>query len=240
LPSGSLLAVMKRFVLTTVLVAINCALALALGRLPQAAPPAEVRPEPPRPKPSPFVKSAVKARTAPAPKTPYAAIYSSAPKQFVTNLRAIGCPEETIKDILIAEINRGYAAQENALRPTPADHVPWGWSPKTSEGKIIARRQEAAAIAREKAATLREALGYEVAVAMPTYAMTTSDLDFERVLNSLPVEKRRAAQQIQDSYWSEVQYLRNRTRGFWLADDVSALNELQARRKTSLENLLGQ
>lgn len=231
---------MRGFVLTTVLIAINCALALALGRLPQGSPPPEARPAPVKPKANPFAKSATKSRPAPAPKTPFAAIYSSNPKQFVANLRAIGCPEETIKDILIAEINRGYAAQENALRPTPADHVPWNWSPKTSEGKIIARRQEAAAIAREKAATLREALGYEVPMSMPNYAMTTSDQDFERALDSLPVEKRRAAQQIQDNYWSEVQYLRNRTRGFWLAEDVSALNELQATRKSSLEKLLGQ
>lgn len=230
---------MKRYLLTILLVAINCILAIALGRQTPVPPPEPVVVAP-LPKPSPFLRSPIARKPAPPPKTPYAAIYSSNPKQFVTNLRAIGCPEETIKDILVTEISRYYTAQEKALRPTPADHVPYGWSPKTSEGKIIARRQEAAAIAREKAASLREALGYEVPVNLPNYAMTVSDQDFERVLNSLPLEKRRAAQQIQDTYWADVQNLRNRTRGFWLAEDIASLKEFQTNRQSALNQITGQ
>jgi len=41
---------------------------------------------------------------APVPATPFKRIYSSDPKQFVANLRAIRCPEETIKDIMVAEV----------------------------------------------------------------------------------------------------------------------------------------
>jgi hypothetical protein len=179
-------------------------------------------------------------KAAPAPATEYAAIYSSNSKKFVENLRAIGCPEETIKDILIAEIGRRHAAQEEALRPTPADHVPNGWSARTVEGKLIARRQEAARIARAKAAELREALGFEVAVQLPNYAMTTSDQAFEAVLNSLPPEKRAGAQRIHENYWNEVEQLRERTRGFWLAEDVAALEELKARRQAALNQIAPQ
>src|SRR5262245_7685135 len=75
--------------------------------------------------------------SSPSPPTPFGTIYSGDPRQLAENLRRVGCPEETVKDILVAEAGRKYKAQEEALRPTPADHVPWGWSPRTSEGKLI-------------------------------------------------------------------------------------------------------
>jgi hypothetical protein len=171
------------------------------------------------------------------PPTPFAAIYSGDPKQLADSLRRVGCPEETIKDILVAEVSRKYRTQEEALRPTPADHVPWGWSAKTSEGKLIERRQQAAAIAREKEALLRAALGYDVPVKIPVYAMTTSDQSFEGILNSLSAGKRQAAQQIQENYWTQVEELRARTRGFWQSEDIVELKRLQQERNSTLAQL---
>lgn len=227
---------MKTLLLTAVLLALNCALALSLGRF-ASNPPAPktqtvlVESKPPLSTLVPTPKKVIE------PPTEFAAIYSANTKQFVTNLRAIGCPEETIKDILVAEISRRYGAQEEALRPKPGDHVPYGWSPKTVEAKLISRREEAAAIAREKAAALREALGYDVPVKMHQYAMTTSDQVFQRLLETLPAEKRAAAQQIHEIYWAEATNLRNRTRGFWLREDVAELEQLKARRQEALEKL---
>src|SRR5438445_9162009 len=87
----------------------------------------------------------------------FAHVYSPDPKQFAANLRAIHCPEETIKDILTAEVHRWFQPQEQALRPTPADHVPFAWSAKTAEPKLIERRQKAAALARDESALLHDA-----------------------------------------------------------------------------------
>src|SRR5258706_16481041 len=36
--------------------------------------------------------------------TPFARMYSENPKDFTANLRAIHCPEETVRDIIVAEI----------------------------------------------------------------------------------------------------------------------------------------
>ena len=173
-----------------------------------------------------------------APRTPFAAIYSSEPKLFVDNLRRVGCPEETIRDIMVAEVSRKYRTQEEALLPTPADHVPWGWSPRTSEGKLIERRQQAAAIAREKAALFHTALGYDVPAKMPVYALTKSDQRFEGLLNSLTAGNRQAAQQIQENYWARVEELRSRTRGFWQSEDIVELKQLQQDRNSSLDQLV--
>jgi hypothetical protein len=232
---------MKAPLLTSVLALANLFLALGLGWPPResaiASAPNTASSSPPKPNATPAIDRTKVRKTARPPETPFAAVYSADNKQFVANLRAIGCPEDTIKDILTAEINRRYAPQENALRPKPADHVPYGWSAKTSEGKLIARRQEAAAIAREKRTALRNALGYDVQVKIPQYAMTTSDQIFERLLTSLSPQKQTAAQAVQDDYWANVQSLRERTRGFWQAEDVAQLTDLQEKRKLALAKL---
>ncbi len=148
------------------------------------------------------------------PSTAFESVYSARPATFVANLRRVGCPEETIKDILVAEMKRRYKAQEETLRPKPADHVPWGWSSRTAEAKLLERRHQAAAIAREKESILRDALGYDVHVDMPLYAMTMSDGQFHETVDALPQKLHQAAYQTQEQYWSRVEQLQARTRGF--------------------------
>jgi len=173
----------------------------------------------------------------PAAPTPYAAIYSNRPHEFAANLRRVGCPEETVKDILFAEINRRYHGREQQLRPKPADHVPFTWSPKTSEAKLLERRQQAASIAREKEGILRAALGYDVHVEMPLYAMTTSDLRFQETVESISPKNRPAAYQAQEQYWLRVEQLLARTRGFWEPADVEELNQVKRERTEFLDSL---
>jgi hypothetical protein len=173
----------------------------------------------------------------PAPRSPFEAVYSSDPKQLANNLRKVGCPEETVKDLLVAEINRRFKSDEEALRPKPEDHVPWGWSSRTSEGKLIDRRERAAAITRDKEEALRHSLGYEVPVKAPAYAMSVSDLRFENYLESIDPEKRATARLIHDYYWWQVEDLRSRAQGFWLPEDIAELQELKDARRAGLEQL---
>lgn len=44
---------------------------------------------------------------------------------YVANLRKAGCPEETVRDILIADINKLFALRRKALRPPPKDWDFW-------------------------------------------------------------------------------------------------------------------
>src|SRR5436309_3021505 len=162
------------------------------------------------------------------PATPFNAVYSPDSKQFAANLRAIGCPEETVKDILTAEVHRQFKAQEDALRPKPADHVPFSWSAKTIEPRLAGRRDKAAALFRQEAAQLRDALGYEVSVPVPLYAQTMSDMQFQETLGNFDPEKRAALLRAQDDYWAGVQVLQDRTKGFWLPQDAADLQQLKA------------
>lgn len=169
--------------------------------------------------------------------TPFAVVYSTRPTEFVANLRQAGCPEETVRDILKAEIGRRYRHLEQDLRPTPGDHLPRGWSTRTHEAKIVDRRQRAAAIVREKESLLRQALGYDVTVPMPAYAMTVSDQRFNEMLSGLSQEKRNAAHLANEQYWTMVEQLRARTKGFWESEDVEELNRLKAERQRLLNVL---
>jgi len=49
-------------------------------------------------------------------------------KEFVRRLRAVGCPEETIKDLVLAQLNRGYSIKQRAIwqnNSNPSDY----WMP---------------------------------------------------------------------------------------------------------------
>src|SRR5882724_5208161 len=75
------------------------------------------------------------ARPGPQKSSPWPLIFAADLKHFVANLRHVNCPEETVKDIVVAEINRRFAAREENLRPTPGDHVPLGWGGNLTELK---------------------------------------------------------------------------------------------------------
>ena len=242
---------MKRSLFLGFLVVLNVALVMLLAsglktRTVQrpASSNATMEPQPlrpfsnvPYPSPQTLTDPPAVSSTVPASDTPFAAVYSSDPRQFAVNLRGIHCPEETVKDIVVAEINRRYRAQEDALRPKPADHVPYGWSAKTTEGKLLQRRRQADSLAREKAVILREALSYDVPVSMPIYALTASDQRFDDSLATLSPEKRSASRQVQERYWAQVQSLRDHTKGFWQPDDAAELKRLKTERQEALQTI---
>lgn len=161
------------------------------------------------------------------PATPFARMYSENPKEFTANLRAIRCPEATVRDIIMAEIGRKYRAQEDWLRPKPADHVPMDWSSATSEARLLQRRLQMAALARAKAGEVKEALGNSVPISLPLYTTTAADQRFEAEWANLPEPKRDQLNQAQGDYWSKASALQERTRGFWLSEDYAELQRLK-------------
>ena len=172
------------------------------------------------------------------PETPFSRMYSDNPKEFAANLRAIRCPEATVRDLIAAEIARKFRAQEEALRPKPADHVPMGWSSATSEAKLLQRRVEAAALAHERAAQMKEALGYTVPVSLPLYALTATDQKLQAEWAQLPEPKRVLLNQVQEDYWIKAQALQERTRGFWESQDYIELKRLKTEWQEQIRRVL--
>src|SRR6202142_2241173 len=78
---------------------------------PAALPPATVQTEKPFPA----------ATATPGTATPWSLIASADPRQYISNLRAVGCPEWLIRDLLVAAIDVSYQQKaEAALVYSPA------------------------------------------------------------------------------------------------------------------------
>ncbi len=164
--------------------------------------------------------------------------YAEGLGSFAANLRAIHCPEETVQDIIVAEVTRRHEAEAKALIPKPADHVPYGWSAGTSEAKLIRRRLKAAQLAREETAQVREALGYDVWVQIPNYAMTAREQEFEEALGQLETPLRIAVRQVHEDYWGKVQALEDATKGFWQEKDLMLLQDLKLEHRERIKQIL--
>jgi hypothetical protein len=169
-----------------------------------------------------------------APRTPFQRIYSEDLERFAGNLRRIGCPELTIKEILTIQLHTMHREQEEKFRPLPADHVPYGWSSATSEARLLNRRWEAAELAKRESAELSAAIGYDAKMEIPLYAMRNSEVQFENRLKRLSPAQQSQARVANDQYWAGVQALLDRTKGFWLPEDAQELEALKQTRRRVL------
>lgn len=91
--------------------------------------------------------------TAAAPTAAWATFYSTDIPRYAANLRAAGCPEETIGVIISQEVNARFKAREEQLQPSTV-------TMKSLRADFSPERREALVQLRlEKNAILRAALG---------------------------------------------------------------------------------
>ncbi|MGZ4962264.1 MAG: hypothetical protein ACXWBP_05980 [Limisphaerales bacterium] len=82
-------------------------------------------------------------------------------KTFIANLRSIGCPEETIRDIVIADVNKLFAARERAV--SGKDDWKFWRSNNPLPARISQERDaQLAALHEQKRAVIRALLGIEL------------------------------------------------------------------------------
>jgi RNA polymerase sigma factor (sigma-70 family) len=111
-------------------------------------------------------------------------------RQYIANLRAIGCPEETIHDIIVAAINRVCGPRMQAIWTPPVSPYWKKWQPaKPSPDQL----KQLLALDAEKAALVKDLLG------APFNGQDMTDLaalqipDGEAELLFLPDDQRQAA-----------------------------------------------
>lgn len=161
-------------------------------------------------------------------------------KRYIVNLRTVGCPEQTIHDIVIAEVNKLYAAKEAALRLRPEHLKPWetfGVSPRVAMERERTLRQ----LLREKRALLKELLGIDVPMEMPpsfTGRSRREDSRYEEALAKLPEGKRDLVRSLQEQYLDKSADLEARTMGFWEPQDHEERKRLRAELRNSLAQAL--
>src|SRR6266404_1916410 len=127
-------------------------------------------------------------------------------RQYISNLRSIGCPEQTIRDVIIADVNKLYAAREKPLKlspkPTPGNAVA-----ETAEQRVERLRQ-LRALQLEKRSVLKELLGIDLPLDLLPSSGSRDYHAFEVAFSFLPAEKRDAVQFLQENFWQESDALK--------------------------------
>ncbi len=133
---------------------------------------------------------------------------------YVANLRSIGCPEQTIRDIILADVNKLYAERRRALAPPPNDWEYWRHSSEETAPSILSDE----ARDREAAETKLESERRNLLTALLGPAAFKAELDesvteamSRRALQFLPDEKRRAIAIAEATYHQAQQELRGIT-----------------------------
>lgn len=168
-------------------------------------------------------------------------VESSDYRAYIENLRAIGCPEETVRDIIIADIDKMFAARLRSLNNPSTEHQKY-WLPLQNE---FSRDQEVEAegqrrkLEQEKRELIRELLGTDL-VAERKKAEGLEDVTDQR-LNFLPAEKRDRLRFVLDKFSErESAILQSRADegGVLTAEDRSKLKQLRADRDAEMAAVL--
>ncbi|MDQ6631609.1 MAG: hypothetical protein M3Y82_07605 [Verrucomicrobiota bacterium] len=83
-------------------------------------------------------------------------------KKYIENLRAIGCPEETIRDIIVADVNKLFESRKQALKVASTNKFEFWKSGNMFAGMMDEERvKQNQELNKEKRALLKELLGIE-------------------------------------------------------------------------------
>src|SRR5947207_2181457 len=107
----------------------------------------------------------------------WASVESPDYREYIANLRAIGCPEETIRDIVIADVNKLFGSRIAALYPTAKDYKFWRVEDRAAREEDRAREQKRRQIDKEKRALIKELLGIDYDVEMARWSGRPDDED---------------------------------------------------------------
>jgi hypothetical protein len=176
--------------------------------------PAPASPATPAPVSKPVVKKVIETNDVVLPGTvtrqDWHAIESEDYKKYIANLRAIGCPEETIRDIIILDLNKQYIDRRRAAFPRKP-FVYWDTSNALRGGRNTEERereQSLLALDQEKRKLVRELLGVDLTEELAKYHMSNSRADLENMWTYLVPEKREAVRLLQSRYDEQVRLIR--------------------------------
>ena len=159
-------------------------------------------------------------------------------RQYIANLREIGCPEETVRDIIIADVNKLYAGRIAALYPSPRDFKWWQTDDRarrTEQRDLDRKRRD---LNDEKRALVKELLGVNLDTEMARWE-GRPDEDAWR-LGFLSPEKQQAVQALQEKFRDMERAAMNELRESGGGPEARAkMLALRAQREAELAQVLG-
>lgn len=124
----------------------------------------------------------------PASGLAWAAIESSDYIAYIRNLRGVGCPEETIRDIVLADVDQLMLTRWRERHPDPSGWRYWEPRPR-APAETIERARLRHELRIERARLLQELLGFDVSAKVNHRLRLVTDLG-EGNLDFLPQAKR--------------------------------------------------
>src|SRR5262245_17674530 len=157
---------------------------------------------------------------------------------YIANLRAIGCPEQTIRDIIIAEVNGLYARKRAAELVTPQQQ--W-WRSEPDTNVVQAAAEKARVLEEERRALLARLLGpnWEVGdmVSLPRPSQPGVQLDGP-LLGGLTAESKQAIQEVSIHSQDRLQAYLTAQRNEGKDPDPVELAKLRQQTRTELQRIL--
>ena len=123
-------------------------------------------------------------------------------RKYIANLRAIGCPEETIRDIIVADVNKLFESRQRELTASTNKFQFWKAGNPMAAMFDAERMEKVQALNKEKRALLKELLGVEPDL-KPDMMAGVNDM-FSTMLDFLPAEKQSKVMDVYMNYQTKI------------------------------------
>ncbi len=156
-------------------------------------------------------------------------------RTYITRLRSIGCPEQTIRDIVIADLDKLLAPRYQAIYGRRKQLNYWHSEEEELANNFDHRqwlRQEKE-IDREKREAIQELIGVDLV--RERLKLKGYEDYYERRLSFLPEDRRGPVRRVLEKYDEQEQALRGKEREETLsAEEQAQLKQLRAQRQAEL------
>jgi hypothetical protein len=156
-------------------------------------------------------------------------------REYIDRLRKIECPEETIRDLVVAELDKLYAEKSGRIKkPQPPPY--WHVNTKTyqeNERRYLAAIRE---LNQEKRNVLKSLLGIDLG---NKNRMVPEDYNYlDNQLAFLPSEKQKMAREILARFSGETQSILNETGNFMTPEAQKKLDKIDQDRLEAFAQVL--
>lgn len=156
---------------------------------------------------------------------------------YIANLQRIGCPEETIRDIIVADVNHLFAPRYAALRSVAPELAWWGRFDKRKpvRAELAAKLR---ALDDEKKALLVRLLGTGASLELAGLETSVATVRGEAMLDFVTAEKRAAVRELLNRHEALAEWSRAQWKGLPGDERNAKEKELRDARNRELAALL--
>jgi hypothetical protein len=157
-------------------------------------------------------------------------------KKYIANLRSIGCPEETIRDIIIADVNKMFESRAKASKPKEKFKF-WQTGMQSFAGIMDEEKiKQQQALNQEKRALLKELLGVEPEEKPDIMAMFGGGNPFEAMLDFLSPGKQTQVMELEQKYAAKM--MKTFQNGQPDAEDMKEMVKVQKEKDAELAKIM--